>query len=203
LGLDGAVRHTTGVLAMVAMSGQRGIKRVYVPVEDAPEAALIGGVDILPVTTLRQLVLHLNGHPLAQGSIVPYIAGPLAEEEGDRHYPVDMSHIKGQEHVKRALEVAAAGSHNLLMSGPPGSGKTLLARCTPTILPAMVPQEMLEVTKIYSIAGMLPPGKPLIRVRPFRARSLWRTGGCCFWTSCLSTPRSRLRRCASRSKTAL
>lgn len=169
LGLDGAVRHTNGVLAMVAMASQRGIKRVYVPVEDAPEAALIGGVVILPVTTLRQLVLHLNGHPLAQGSIVPYVADPLSEEEGDRHYPVDMSHIKGQEHVKRALEVAAAGAHNLLMSGPPGSGKTLLARCTPTILPAMVPQEMLEVTKIYSIAGMLPPGKPLIRVRPFRA----------------------------------
>ncbi|HST05373.1 MAG TPA: YifB family Mg chelatase-like AAA ATPase [Chloroflexia bacterium] len=169
LGLDGAVRHTNGVLAMVAMASQRGIKRVYVPVEDAPEAALIGGVEILPVTTLRQLVLHLNNHPLAQGSIVPYIADPLAEDEGDRHYPVDMSHIKGQEHVKRALEVAAAGAHNLLMSGPPGSGKTLLARCTPTILPAMVPQEMLEVTKIYSIAGMLPPGKPLIRVRPFRA----------------------------------
>jgi magnesium chelatase family protein len=169
LGLDGAVRHTNGVLAMVAMASQRGIKRVYVPVEDAPEAALIGGVQILPVTTLRQLVLHLNGHPLAAGSIVPYVGDPLAEEEGDRHYPVDMSHIKGQEHVKRALEVAAAGAHNLLMSGPPGSGKTLLARCTPTILPAMVPQEMLEVTKIYSIAGMLPPGKPLIRVRPFRA----------------------------------
>ncbi|MEP6774871.1 MAG: magnesium chelatase domain-containing protein, partial [Chloroflexota bacterium] len=108
LGLDGAVRHTNGVLAMVAMSSQRGIKRVYVPVEDAPEAALIGGVEILPVTTLRQLVLHLNGHPLAAGSIVPYVADPLAEEEGDRHYPVDMSHIKGQEHVKRALEVAAA-----------------------------------------------------------------------------------------------
>ena len=72
---------------------------------------------------------------------------PQEEEEGDRHYPVDMSHIKGQEHVKRALEVAAAGAHNLLMSGPPGSGKTLLARCTPTILPAMVPQEMLEVTQ--------------------------------------------------------
>src|SRR6476619_1760836 len=89
LGLDGAVRHTNGVLAMVAMASQRGIKRVYVPVEDAPEAALIGGVVILPVTTLRQLVLHLNGHPLAQGSIVPYVADPLAEEEGDRHYPVD------------------------------------------------------------------------------------------------------------------
>ncbi|MGA7732442.1 MAG: YifB family Mg chelatase-like AAA ATPase [Chloroflexia bacterium] len=169
LGLDGAVRHTNGVLAMVAMAREHNIKRVYVPAEDAPEAALIGGVEILPVTTLRQLVLHLNNHPLAQGSIVPYKAEPPSEEEQDGHYPVDMSHIKGQEHVKRALEVAAAGGHNLLMSGPPGAGKTLLARCTPTILPAMVPEEMLEVTKIYSIAGMLPSSRPLIRQRPFRA----------------------------------
>jgi magnesium chelatase family protein len=169
LGLDGAVRHTVGILAMVAMARERDIKRVYVPVEDAPEAALIGGVEVLPVTTLRQLVLHLNGHPLAADSIVPYVAQPPADDETDGHYPVDMSHIKGQEHVKRALEVAAAGSHNLLMSGPPGAGKTLLARCTPTILPGMVTAEMLEVTRIYSIAGMLPPGQPLIRHRPFRA----------------------------------
>ncbi|HET9464646.1 MAG TPA: YifB family Mg chelatase-like AAA ATPase [Gemmatimonadales bacterium] len=169
LGLDGAVRHTNGVLAMVAMARERGIKRVYVPAEDAPEAALIGGVEVLPVTTLRQLVMHLNGHPVAEGSIVPYVAEPPGEDEQDGHYPVDMSHIKGQEHVKRALEVAASGGHNLLMSGPPGSGKTLLARCTPTILPSMTTSEMLEVTKIYSIAGMLPSDQPLIRHRPFRA----------------------------------
>ena len=169
LGLDGAVRHTNGVLAMVAMARERGIKRVYVPVEDAREAALIGGVDVLPVTTLRQLVMHLNGHPIAEGSIVPYVAEPPGDDEQDGHYPVDMSHIKGQEHVKRALEVAASGGHNLLMQGPPGSGKTLLARCTPTILPSMTTDEMLEVTKIYSVAGMLPSDRPLIRHRPFRA----------------------------------
>jgi magnesium chelatase family protein len=126
-------------------------------------------VDVLPVTTLRQLVMHLNDHPMAAGSIVPYIAEMPTEDEVNGHHPVDMSHIKGQEHVKRALEVTAAGGHNLLMSGPPGAGKTLLARCTPTILPNMVIEEMLEVTKIYSIAGMLPPGKPLIHIRPFRA----------------------------------
>ena len=115
---------------------KHNIKRVYVPAEDAAEAALIGGIDILPVTTLRQLVMHLNDHPLAMGSITPYQAEPSTNEGHDTHYPVDMSHIKGQEHVKRALEVAAAGAHSIFLSGPPLAGKTLLARCTPTILPA-------------------------------------------------------------------
>jgi magnesium chelatase family protein len=113
LSLDGGVRHTTGVISMVALAWERGIKRVYVPAEDAPEAALIEGVEVLPVTTLRQLVMHLNGHPVADASIVPYVAEPPSGEELDGHYDVDMSHIKGQEHVKRALEVAASGGHNI------------------------------------------------------------------------------------------
>jgi len=116
LGLDGSVRHTNGVLARVAMARERNIKRVYVPVEDAPEAALIREVEVLPVTTLRQLVMHINGNPIAADSIVPYVVEEPLEDEADGHHPVDMSHIKGQEHVKRALEVAAAGGHNLLMS---------------------------------------------------------------------------------------
>jgi magnesium chelatase family protein len=169
LSLDGGVRHTTGVISMVGLARERGIKKVYVPAEDAPEAALIEGVEVLPVTTLRQLVMHLNNHPVAAGMIVPYVAQPPTEEQEDGHYPVDMSHIKGQEHVKRALEVSASGGHNLLMSGPPGSGKTLMARCLPTILPTLTNEEMLEVTKIYSVAGMLPSSKPLVRERPFRA----------------------------------
>ncbi len=170
LSLDGGLRHTTGVLAMVALVKEHGMKQVYVPADDAAEACLIEGLEVLPVTTLRQLVMHLNNHPLAAGSIVPYVPSPPTEEEHNGHEPaVDMSHIKGQEHVKRALEVAAAGGHNLLMRGSPGAGKTLLARCMPTILPSMPNGEMLEVTKIYSIAGMLPQGQPLIRTRPFRA----------------------------------
>ncbi len=170
LSLDGGLRHTTGVLAMVALVKEHGMKQVYVPADDAAEASLIEGLEVLPVTTLRQLVMHLNNHPLAAGSIVPYVPQPPNEDERNGHEPaVDMSHIKGQEHVKRALEVAAAGGHNLLMRGSPGAGKTLLARCMPTILPGMPNGEMLEVTKIYSIAGMLPQGQPLIRTRPFRA----------------------------------
>ena len=171
LSLDGGLRHTTGVLAMVSLAKERGIKRVYVPAEDAAEASLIEGITVLPVSTLRQLVMHLNNHPLAAGTIVPYIAGPPSDDEhnGHAYEPVDMSHIKGQEHVKRALEVAASGGHNLLMSGAPGAGKTLLARCLPTILPSLSRDEMLECTKIYSVAGMLPSNQPLIRHRPFRA----------------------------------
>ena len=169
LGLDGGLRHTTGVMPMVALAKEGGMHQVYVPAEDAAEAALIEGIQVLPVSTLRQLVLHLNGHPLAAGSIVPYTATPPSEEEMDGHNLVDMSHIKGQEHVKRALEVAASGGHNCLMSGSPGAGKTLLARCMPTILPSMSIDEMLDVTRIYSVAGMLPSSQPLIRHRPFRA----------------------------------
>jgi magnesium chelatase family protein len=124
---------------------------VYVPAEDAAEASLIEGIDVLPVTTLRQLVMHLNGHPVGAGSIVPYVAEAPGEEEANGHgghLAVDMSDIKGQEYVKRALEVAASGGHNCPMTGTPGAGKTLPARCVPTILPSISGDEMLEVTNI-------------------------------------------------------
>jgi magnesium chelatase family protein len=118
LSLDGGVRHTNGVISMVGLARDRGIKRVYVPAEDAAEAALIGGIEVMPVTTLRQLVMHLNGHPLADETLAPYRAQPPDHAEENGHYPVDMRDIKGQEHVKRALEVAASGGHNLLMLWP-------------------------------------------------------------------------------------
>ena len=121
LSLDGGLRHTTGVLSMVALAKEQGLKRVYVPAEDAAEASLIEGIEVLPVTTLRQLVMHLNGHPLAADAIVPYVAEPPGEEEADGHQghqAVDMRDIKGQEHVKRALEVAASGGHNCLVLCP-------------------------------------------------------------------------------------
>jgi magnesium chelatase family protein len=164
LGLDGALRHIDGVLPMVSIAKSHGIDTVYVPFEDAPEAGLVEGTTVIPVKTLADLAAHLSGErPLAA-----YLAGPVTNEV-EVIYPVDFQDVKGQEHVKRALEVAAAGGHNVLMSGSPGSGKTLMARAVPSILPPMSLAEALEVTKIYSVSSMLPGDRPLIRLRPFCA----------------------------------
>ena len=167
LSLDGQLRHTHGVLPMVALARERGFRQVYVPKADANEAALIEGIDILPVERLGDLITHLQELAVIQ----PHVRAPESGEgaAGSRWDGVDFSHIRGQEHVKRALEVGAAGGHNLLMSGPPGAGKTLLARALPSILPRMAPEEALEVTKIYSVAGFLPSETPLVNQRPFRA----------------------------------
>jgi magnesium chelatase family protein len=165
LSLDGAVRHVDGILPIAAAAHERGIDRVFVPAADAPEAALIDGLEVIPVENLKQLAVHLQG----LREIPPYEPETGTAALPIPPYAADFAEIKGQEHVKRALEVAAAGGHNVAMVGPPGAGKTLLARSMPSILPSMTIGEALEVTKIYSIAGMLPPDTPLIRHRPFRA----------------------------------
>ena len=165
LALDGAVRHAQGVLPMVALAKEHGIETAYVPQVDAEEAALIEGVRIIPVGSLAQLMAHLAGTTTIDEFTrngQPPIAGKFWEG-------TDFGEIRGQEHVKRALEVAASGGHNVLMVGPPGAGKTLLARAMPGILPEMSPEEALDVTKIYSVSGLLPADTPLITQRPFRA----------------------------------
>ncbi|MFH1484969.1 MAG: YifB family Mg chelatase-like AAA ATPase [Chloroflexota bacterium] len=166
LSLDGKLRHTHGILPMVALAKDRQLSTVFVPSVDAGEASLVEGIRVIPVASLSDLVAHLRG----DAQIPEYVSERRFDlwSKGDGS-GIDMAHVKGQEHVKRALEVAAAGGHNLLMSGPPGSGKTMLARSLSTILPSMTPSEALEVTKIYSVSGLLPSDTPLITQRPFRA----------------------------------
>jgi magnesium chelatase family protein len=163
LSLDGSVRHVRGVLPMAAVARQEGYRRVFVPETDAAEAALIPDLEVIPVASLAALHAHLTG-------FLPIPPHPtLTVEEVDVSVLTDFREIKGQEHVKRALEVAAAGGHNVIMTGPPGSGKTLLARAVPAILPHMSIDEALDVTRIYSVADQLPADVPLVRTRPFRS----------------------------------
>ena len=166
LSLDGRLRHTNGILPMVALARERGFETVFVPAVDAREAALVEGVRVIAVDSLQELLAMLRG----EREQAPYIATPYEPlAENGANFASDLSHIRGQEHAKRALEVAAAGGHNLLMTGPPGSGKTLLARSLPSLLPSLSSEESLEVTKIYSVRGLLPQDAPLIAERPFRA----------------------------------
>jgi magnesium chelatase family protein len=165
LSLDGSLRHTNGVLPMVALAHQEGFPTVIVPEADAKEASLIEGTKITPIASLSQLVSYLR----QEIPIPEYQPEEIQEYTPPAGSITDLAYIKGQEHVKRALEVAASGGHNVIMIGPPGSGKTLLARSLPSILPPMTTEEALETTKIYSVSGLLPADTPMLRHRPFRS----------------------------------
>jgi magnesium chelatase family protein len=163
LSLDGSVRHVRGIPPMVTPARHEGFRRVLVPAIDARKAALIPEIEVIPVESLPKLVNHLSGALSIQP--VQHTQPPSSQPA----YATDFQEVKGQEHIKRALGVAAAGGHNVLMVGPPGVGKTLLARALPTILPMMSVDEALDVTRIYSVADLLPVGVPMIQHRPFRS----------------------------------
>jgi magnesium chelatase family protein len=166
LSLEGTLRHVRGAMSYAYMTRELGFSTLYVPECDAPEAALVDGIDVIPVPSIGHLVEHafqLNPIPPYDRSHIPVNAEPAPERL------VDYSDVKGQEFVKRAMEIVAAGGHHALLSGPPGSGKTLISRALPGILPRLTPEEALEITRIYSVADMLPSGKGLARRRPFRS----------------------------------
>ena len=160
--LAGEIRPVTGALTMALAAEQLGLRELFVPAGNAAEAAFAEGVTVYPVENISQLVHHLRGEKrIAPMSPPDFAAAP--------HFAVDFTEVKAQENVKRALEVAAAGGHNILLVGPPGAGKSMLAKRLPTILPAMNRAEMIETTQVYSVLGLTTPDDPVVRVRPFRA----------------------------------
>lgn len=163
LSLDGELRPVKGILAMTIAAARAGIKRFYVPAGNALEGAVVEGIEVYPVQNIASLVRHLLG----KETLTPAVSQPMSEQICPT--APDFSEVKGQYLAKKALEVAAAGGHNVLLIGPPGSGKSMLAKRLPSILPEMTFAEQIDTTKIHSIAGALPSGVPLITTRPFRA----------------------------------
>ncbi len=162
VGLTGQVRPVRGMLSMALAARALGVQRLFVPADNAPEATLAGGLEVYPVESVQQLLSHLTGRE-------PISPAPAWEPASGAEPLPDFADVKGQQHVKRALEIAAAGGHHILMVGPPGSGKSMLAKRLPSILPEMTRGEALESTKIWSVQGLTGRERPLLTQRPFRA----------------------------------
>ena len=165
LALDGRARPVKGVLSMAITAQAHGIRGLLVPIENAAEAAVVKGLDVIPVSNVAETVGFLNG----KLRIRPHQVDLDALFRQSSEYEEDFSEVRGQAAVKRALTVAAAGGHNVLMMGPPGSGKTMLAKRLPTILPPLTLEESLETTRIYSVVGLLGGKRALVATRPFRS----------------------------------
>jgi magnesium chelatase family protein len=165
LSLDGTVRPITGVLPMAIEARKQGLRGVVVPADNAAEAAVISGIEVVPARHLGELASWARGYT----ELAPVPPRAIGEMLANSSLEADFADVKGQEHAKRALEIAAAGGHNVLLVGPPGSGKTMLAKRVPGILPDLTEEEALEVTRIYSVAGLVDTAVGLVTSRPFRA----------------------------------
>lgn len=165
LALDGRVRPVKGAIALASLARSKGAQGVILPAANAEEAAVVPGIEVYGVRTLTEVVGLLNGDLEPQPTAAPDIEAMLRQATA----PIDFAEVRGQEAVKRAIVIAAAGGHNLLMLGPPGSGKTMMAKALPGVLPPLTPDEAIEITRIYSAAGQLPPGQGLVTTRPVRA----------------------------------